>query len=92
MPAVLFLLQLAMMTKRSEILRMDKAIAKEEQQLKEFERLIERDNLKSEEFLRENEKKSVEARALLVFTTDLLMPIKGRTVQNVAKSTLCYVT
>ncbi|XP_029021915.1 cilia- and flagella-associated protein 100 isoform X2 [Betta splendens] len=56
-------LELALMTKRSDILRMDRAIAKEEKQLKELEKLIERDNLKSEEFLRENEKKSVEARA-----------------------------
>ena len=43
---------------------MDKAIAKEEGQLKRLEKVIERDNLKFEEFLRENEKKSVEARAL----------------------------
>lgn len=43
---------------------MDKAIAKEEGQLKRFEKVIERDNLNFEEFLRENEKKSVEARTL----------------------------
>ncbi|XP_026213755.1 cilia- and flagella-associated protein 100 isoform X2 [Anabas testudineus] len=55
-------LEMALMTKRSEILRMDKTIAKEERQLKQLEKLIERDNLKFEEFLRENEKKSVEAR------------------------------
>lgn len=56
--------QLSLMTKRSEILRMDQAIAKEEGQLRQLERIIERDNLKFEEFLRENEKKSVEARTL----------------------------
>ena len=52
------------MTKRNEILKMDKATAKEERQLKQLERIIERDNLSFEEFLRENEKKSVEARTL----------------------------
>ncbi|XP_070769844.1 cilia- and flagella-associated protein 100-like [Enoplosus armatus] len=57
-------LELSLMTKRSEILRMDKAIAKEERQLRELERIIERDILNFEEFLRENEKKSVEARTL----------------------------
>lgn len=41
---------------------MDKAIAKEERQLKELETILEKDNLKYEEILRENEKKSVEAR------------------------------
>ncbi|XP_039669364.1 cilia- and flagella-associated protein 100-like isoform X3 [Perca fluviatilis] len=54
--------ELSLMTKRSEILRMDKAIAKEEGQLRQLEKIIERDNLSFEEFLRENEKKSVEAR------------------------------
>lgn len=43
---------------------MDKAIAKEERQLKQLEKMIERDNQSFEEFLRENEKKSVEARTL----------------------------
>ena len=52
------------MTKRSDILRMDRAIAKEERQLKQLEKIIERDNQKFEEFLRENERKSVEARLL----------------------------
>lgn len=56
--------QLSVMTKRSEILRMDEAIAKEEKLLKHLERSIERDNVRFEEFLRENEKKSVEARTL----------------------------
>ncbi|XP_060934941.1 cilia- and flagella-associated protein 100 [Limanda limanda] len=55
-------LELSLMTKRNEILKMDKATAKEERQLKQLERIIERDNLSFEEFLRENEKKSVEAR------------------------------
>ncbi|XP_069568248.1 cilia- and flagella-associated protein 100-like [Brachyistius frenatus] len=57
-------LELSLMTKRSEILKMDKAIAKEERQLKQLEKSIERDNLHFEQFLRENEKKSVEARTL----------------------------
>lgn len=43
---------------------MDKAIAKEERQLKLLEKNIEKDNAKFEEFLKENEKKSVEARTL----------------------------
>ncbi|AWP12481.1 putative coiled-coil domain-containing protein 37 [Scophthalmus maximus] len=55
-------LELSLMTKRSEISKMDKAIAKEERQLRRLERTIEGDNLSFEEFLRENEKKSVEAR------------------------------
>ncbi|XP_034739311.1 cilia- and flagella-associated protein 100-like isoform X2 [Etheostoma cragini] len=55
-------LELSLMTKRAEILRMDKAIAKEEGQLRQLEMIIERDNFNFEEFLRENEKKSVEAR------------------------------
>uniref|UniRef100_A0A3P9N7D7 Cilia and flagella associated protein 100 n=1 Tax=Poecilia reticulata TaxID=8081 RepID=A0A3P9N7D7_POERE len=57
---------LSQMTKRSEILKMEKAVAKEERKLKQLEKLIERDNQKFEEFLRENERKSVEARALWV--------------------------
>lgn len=56
--------QLSLMTKRSEILRMDKAVAKETRQLKQLEKIIERDNLNFETFLRENERKSVEARTL----------------------------
>ncbi|XP_069388060.1 cilia- and flagella-associated protein 100 isoform X2 [Paralichthys olivaceus] len=55
-------LELSLMTKRNEILKMDKAIAKENRQLKQLEKIIERDNLSFEDFLRENEKKSVEAR------------------------------
>ncbi|XP_019111485.2 cilia- and flagella-associated protein 100 isoform X2 [Larimichthys crocea] len=55
-------LELSLMTKRSEIMRMDKAIAKEEAQLEQLGKIIERDNLNFEESLRENEKKSVEAR------------------------------
>ncbi|XP_041653172.1 cilia- and flagella-associated protein 100 [Cheilinus undulatus] len=57
-------LELSLMTKKSAILRMDKAIAKEERQLIELERIMEKDNLKFEEVLRDNEKKSVEARTL----------------------------
>lgn len=45
-------------------MRIDEAIAKEEKLLKHLERSIERDNVRFEEFLRENEKKSVEARTL----------------------------
>eukprot|EP00064_Thunnus_orientalis_P004262 superscaffoldBa00000384_g4273 len=55
-------LELSLMTKRSEILKMDKAMAKEERQLKQLEKIIDRDNLHFEQFLKENEKKSVEAR------------------------------
>ncbi|KAG7223588.1 hypothetical protein INR49_028481 [Caranx melampygus] len=55
-------LELSILTKRGEILKMDKAIAKEEKQLKNLERIIAIDNLIFEEFLRENEKKSLEAR------------------------------
>ncbi|XP_074530573.1 cilia- and flagella-associated protein 100 isoform X2 [Halichoeres trimaculatus] len=56
------ILEFSMMTKNSVISRMDRAIAKEEKQLKELEAILEKDNLKYEEVLRENEKKSVEAR------------------------------
>ncbi|XP_054648207.1 cilia- and flagella-associated protein 100 isoform X2 [Dunckerocampus dactyliophorus] len=55
-------LEISLMTKRSEIHKMDKAIAKEERQLKELEKLIEKDNQSFEQFLRDNEKKSTEAR------------------------------
>ncbi|XP_028315950.1 cilia- and flagella-associated protein 100 [Gouania willdenowi] len=55
-------IELSLMTKRSEIMKMNKAIAKEERQLKQLENSIERDNLRFEEFLKENEKKSVEAK------------------------------
>lgn len=43
---------------------MDKAINREESRVKQLENIIERENLRFEEFLRENEKKSVEARTL----------------------------
>ncbi|KAK2849497.1 hypothetical protein Q5P01_009331 [Channa striata] len=56
-------LELALITKKSEIRRMDEAIAKKERELKQLEIMLQRDNLKFEEFLRANEKKSVEARA-----------------------------
>ncbi|XP_068181202.1 cilia- and flagella-associated protein 100 [Antennarius striatus] len=55
-------LELSLMTKRSEILKMDKAIAKEERRLEQLRETIEKENLTFEEFLRENEKKTVEAR------------------------------
>ncbi|MEQ2313505.1 hypothetical protein AMECASPLE_002789 [Ameca splendens] len=57
-------LELSLMTKRSEILRMEKTVTEEERKLKQLERLIEGDNHRFEEFLRENERKSVEARML----------------------------
>uniref|UniRef100_A0A3Q2EHF8 DUF4200 domain-containing protein n=1 Tax=Cyprinodon variegatus TaxID=28743 RepID=A0A3Q2EHF8_CYPVA len=56
--------RISLMTKRSEIQRMDKVIAKEERKLKQFEKLMERDNQKFEEFLKENERRSIEARTL----------------------------
>ncbi|KAM3612875.1 uncharacterized protein V6R79_016256 [Siganus canaliculatus] len=56
-------LELSLMTKKAEILKMDKAVAKEERLLKRLEKTMERDNLNFEVFLRENEKKSVEARS-----------------------------
>lgn len=43
---------------------MDKATDRQESRLKQLENIIERENLRFEEFLRENEKKSVEARTL----------------------------
>uniref|UniRef100_A0A1A7ZF40 Coiled-coil domain containing 37 n=1 Tax=Nothobranchius furzeri TaxID=105023 RepID=A0A1A7ZF40_NOTFU len=45
-------------------MKMDKALAKEERMLKVLERTIESENQKFEEFLKENERKSVEARTL----------------------------
>ncbi|XP_061901280.1 cilia- and flagella-associated protein 100-like [Entelurus aequoreus] len=54
--------QISLMTKRSEICKMEKAIAKEQRQLRELEKLIEKDNQSFEQFLRDNEKKSMEAR------------------------------
>uniref|UniRef100_A0A3P8W787 Cilia and flagella associated protein 100 n=1 Tax=Cynoglossus semilaevis TaxID=244447 RepID=A0A3P8W787_CYNSE len=55
-------LELSLMTKRCEIEKMDQTISKQEKELKQLETMIEKDNLSFEEFLRENEKKSVEAR------------------------------
>lgn len=52
------------MTKKSEMMKMDQVIAKEERKLKQLENSIERDNQKLEEFLKDNEKKSVESRTL----------------------------
>lgn len=43
---------------------MDRAIVKEEKQLRELEKDIEMQNQRFEEFLKENERKSVEARTL----------------------------
>lgn len=64
LPLLLSLLQLYLMTNKSEILKMDKAIEKERSRLKELEKFLEREKLRFEEVLRENEKKSVEARTL----------------------------
>ncbi|KAK9517693.1 hypothetical protein VZT92_023039 [Zoarces viviparus] len=58
-------LELHLVEKRSEMLEMDKAIVEEEEYLRQLEECIERDNVFSEKFLGENEKKSVETRALL---------------------------
>ncbi|XP_061758153.1 cilia- and flagella-associated protein 100 [Nerophis ophidion] len=55
-------LEISLTTKRSEICKMDKAIAKEQRQLRELEKLIEKDNQSFEQFLKDNEKKSMEAR------------------------------
>ncbi|XP_019725240.1 cilia- and flagella-associated protein 100 [Hippocampus comes] len=54
-------LEISLMTKRSEICKMNKAITKEERRLKELEEVIEKDNESFAAFLRENEKKSLEA-------------------------------
>lgn len=56
--------QLSLTVKTSEISKMDMAIEIEEKRVKQLEQVIERENLKFEEFLKENEKKSVEARTL----------------------------
>lgn len=56
--------QLSLTVKTSEILKMDMAIEKEEKRVKQLEQVLERENLKFEEFLKDNEKKSVEARTL----------------------------
>uniref|UniRef100_A0A8C7YL58 Cilia and flagella associated protein 100 n=1 Tax=Oryzias sinensis TaxID=183150 RepID=A0A8C7YL58_9TELE len=55
---------LSLIAKRSEILKIDRAVMKEEKQLRELEKNIERQNQRFEEFLKENERKSVEARTL----------------------------
>ncbi|XP_024858320.1 cilia- and flagella-associated protein 100-like isoform X2 [Kryptolebias marmoratus] len=57
-------LELSLMSKRSEMMKMDKVVAKEERKLKQLESTIEQDNQRLEEFLKENERKSVEARTL----------------------------
>ncbi|XP_051930848.1 cilia- and flagella-associated protein 100 [Hippocampus zosterae] len=54
-------LEISLMTKRSEICKMNKAITKEERRLRELEEVIEKDNQSFAAFLRENEKKSLEA-------------------------------
>lgn len=43
---------------------MDKTIEKEEARLKQLEKVLDEENHRFEEFLRENEKKSLEARTL----------------------------
>lgn len=48
----------------SELSKMDMTIEIEEKMVKQLERVLERENRKFEEFLKENEKKSVEARTL----------------------------
>lgn len=56
--------QLSLTVKTNEIAKMDMAIEIEEKRVKQLEQVLERENLKFEEFLKENEKKSVEARTL----------------------------
>lgn len=56
--------QLSLTVKTSEISKMDTVIETEERRVKQLEQVLERENLKFEEFLKENEKKSVEARTL----------------------------
>lgn len=56
--------QLSLTVKTNEISKMDMAIEIEEKRVKQLEQVLERENLKFEEFLKENEKKSVEARTL----------------------------
>ncbi|CAF91159.1 unnamed protein product [Tetraodon nigroviridis] len=58
------LLELSLTVKTSEISKMDMAIKTEEKRVKQLEQVLERENIKFEEFLKENEKKSVEARTL----------------------------
>lgn len=60
----LFDQQLSLTVKTSEISKMDMAIKTEEKRVKQLEQVLERENIKFEEFLKENEKKSVEARTL----------------------------
>ncbi|XP_013886552.1 coiled-coil domain-containing protein 37 [Austrofundulus limnaeus] len=52
------------MTKKSEMMKMDEIIAKEERKLEQLANAIERDNQKFEEFLKDHEKKAVESRTL----------------------------
>lgn len=56
--------QLSLTVKTSEISKMDVATEIEEKRVKQLEQVLERENLKFEEFLKENEKKSEEARTL----------------------------
>ncbi|XP_049600891.1 cilia- and flagella-associated protein 100 [Syngnathus scovelli] len=57
-------LEVSLMTKKSEICKMDKAIAKKERELKELEKTIEKDNQSFAVFMRDNEKKSLEAQTI----------------------------
>ncbi|XP_061644568.1 LOW QUALITY PROTEIN: cilia- and flagella-associated protein 100 [Phyllopteryx taeniolatus] len=63
-------LEISLMTKRSEICKMDKAVVKEERRLKELEKTIEKDTQSFAVFLRENEKKSLEAQTFLERETE----------------------
>ncbi|XP_037118408.1 cilia- and flagella-associated protein 100 [Syngnathus acus] len=57
-------LEVSLMTKKSEICKMDKAIAKKERELKELEKTIEKDNQSFAVLMRDNEKKSLEAQKI----------------------------
>ncbi|XP_037531049.1 cilia- and flagella-associated protein 100 [Nematolebias whitei] len=57
-------LELSMMTKRSEMTKMDRLVVKEERKLIQLENTIVRDKQRFEEFLKENERKCVEGRTL----------------------------
>ncbi|KAM3849398.1 cilia- and flagella-associated protein 100 [Diretmus argenteus] len=57
----MFLLEYSLMVKRSEIKKLEDATAEEERRLRRAQQILEEDSLLFEEFLRENDKNSVEA-------------------------------
>lgn len=56
--------QLYLLSKKTEIQTTNETIESEELHLKQLQKTLERENVIFEEFLKENEKKSVEAKAL----------------------------